>query len=66
MPSTTTFTVTSSGTANATATSASARVVEPAVPIAMYSYKVNNGEEVLAIGTRSGVNILYNLSLIHI
>ena len=60
VPSTTTFTVTSSGTANATATSASARVVEPAVPIAMYSYKVNNGEEVLAIGTRSGVNILYN------
>ena len=60
VPSTTTFTVTSSGTANATATSASARVVEPAVPIAMYSYKVNNGEEVLAIGTRSGVNLLYN------
>ena len=60
VPSTTTFTVTSSGTANATATSASARVVEPAVPIAMYSYKANNGEEVLAIGTRSGVNLLYN------
>ena len=60
VPSTTTFTVTSSGTANATATSASARIIEPSVPIGMYSYKANNGEEVLAIGTRSGVNILYN------
>ena len=26
----------------------------------MYSYKANNGEEVLAIGTRSGINVLYN------
>ena len=29
-------------------------------PIGMYSYKTNNGEEVLAIGTRSNVYVLYN------
>jgi len=60
VPSTTTLTITSSGTATATATSASARIIEPAVPIGMYSYKANNGEEILAIGTRSGVNVLYD------
>ena len=60
VPSTTTFTVATTGSGTSAATSASARVIQPAVPIGMYSYKTNNGEEVLAIGTRSGINIFYD------
>ena len=60
VPSTTTFTVATTGTGSSAATSAAARIISPAVPIGMYSYKTNNGEEVLAIGTRSGVNVLYD------
>ena len=60
VPSTTTFTVATTGTGTSAATSAASRVIQPAVPIGMYSYKTNNGEEVLAIGTRSGVNVFYD------
>ena len=60
VPSTTTFTVATTGTGTSAATSAASRVIQPAVPIGMYSYKTNSGEEVLAIGTRAGVNVFYN------
>ena len=60
VPSTTTFTVATTGSGTSAATSSSSRVIQPATPIGMYSYKANNGEEILAIGTRSGVNVFYN------
>ena len=60
VPSTTTFTVATTGTGTSAVTSAASRVIQPAVPIGMYSYKTNDGEEVLAIGTRAGINVLYS------
>ena len=54
-PTTTTFTVTTSETATSTATSSSANVYFPDLPIAMYTYRRNNGDKILAIGTRRGV-----------
>ena len=60
VPSTTTFTVSVSTSATSTATSSASTVIKAEIPIGMYSYKANNGEEVLAIGTRAGVNVLYN------
>jgi len=59
VPSTTTFTVSANTSATSTATSSASTVIKAEIPIGMYSYKTNNGEEVLAIGTRVGVNVLY-------
>lgn len=60
VPSTTTFTVSVNTSATSTATSSASTIIKPEIPIGMYSYKANNGEEILAIGTRAGVNVLYN------
>jgi len=60
VPSTTTFTVSVNTSATSTATSSASTIIKAEIPIGMYSYKANNGEEILAIGTRAGVNVLYN------
>lgn len=60
VPSTTTFTVSVSTSATSTATSSASTIIKAEIPIGMHSYKANNGEEILAIGTRAGVNVLYN------
>jgi hypothetical protein len=57
-PTTTTFTVTTSETATSTATSSSANVYFPDTPIAMYTYRRNNGDKILAVGGRRGVYVL--------
>jgi len=60
VPSTATFTVSVNTSATSTATSSASTIIKAEIPIGMYSYKANNGEEILAIGTRAGVNVLYN------
>ena len=59
VPSTTTFTFTTSTSASSSATSSAFRIIISSTPIGMYSYNANNGEKVLAVGTRAGVNVFY-------
>ena len=59
VPSTTTFTFTTSTSASSSATSSAFRIIIYSTPIGMYSYNANNGEKVLAVGTRAGVNVFY-------
>ena len=66
VPSATTFTINTyqaavqSIAATSTKTSSASSVVQPSTPIAMYSYNDNDGDPVLAVGTRNNVSVYYN------
>jgi hypothetical protein len=57
-PLSTTFTVNITQTATANASSSSANIYFPDTPIAMYTYRRNNGDKILAVGGRRGVYVL--------
>ena len=57
-PTSTTITVNITETATANASSSSANVYFPDTPIAMYTYRRNNGDKILAVGGRRGVYVL--------
>ncbi len=66
VPSATTFTINTfqanvqSIAATSSKTSSASSVVQPSTPIAMYAYNDNNGNPVLAVGTRNNVSVYYN------